>query len=455
MNETVKPVLMLGLPSVGEHSAFFTNFIIGQSVPSNFGLHSRSTFGMEVGRARNILTQMAIDLEAKYLMFIDEDVIGPAWGMKKLVYLMEIHPEWSGIGGLYATKSYPAEPLIYMDWFTGCHWGFRYGDLVGPIKACGMGFTILRLADMIDMPVESYEDRHPYTNQPYRVKRWFNTGRMDTPMPNGNTHHFWTEDMYFFKQCEALGRKFYVDTSVLCQHYDKKSGIFFTPPMENGVALRPDSWNHTPRTANLGAGGDISPYDVNVDLRKGAQIDFVCDVRSLPEAWTDQFDLVKSSHCLEHISHIDTEHTLQEWVRILKPGGTMVLNVPDMMWACKQIIENGGEISTYMQGVIWGDQGNTYWNQDPYGGTHEGRFLPWSFENNTHKNGFTAKSLGLLMQKAGLVNVNGELADMQLVIRGIKPIVTELGEKVLPTQTPEGEKEVKDGTEPIGTGSPV
>jgi SAM-dependent methyltransferase len=41
----------------------------------------------------------------------------------------------------------------------------------------------------------------------------------------------------------------------------------------------------------------------------------------------DSFDLVHSSHCLEHLR--DPRKGIQHWFRILKPGGYLVVTVPD------------------------------------------------------------------------------------------------------------------------------
>lgn len=43
---------------------------------------------------------------------------------------------------------------------------------------------------------------------------------------------------------------------------------------------------------------------------------------------------VYASHVLEHFSHRDTNRVLAEWYRALRPGGTLILNVPDLDWAC-------------------------------------------------------------------------------------------------------------------------
>ena len=47
---------------------------------------------------------------------------------------------------------------------------------------------------------------------------------------------------------------------------------------------------------------------------------------SYPDEWADRFDVLISSHVLEHMS--DTKGALADLVRILKPGGTAFIIVP-------------------------------------------------------------------------------------------------------------------------------
>jgi SAM-dependent methyltransferase len=57
----------------------------------------------------------------------------------------------------------------------------------------------------------------------------------------------------------------------------------------------------------------------------------------IPDA---SFDFVHSSHCLEHIC--DPRKALQNWLRILKPGGFLIVMVPD-----EDLYEQGVFPSTY------------------------------------------------------------------------------------------------------------
>jgi SAM-dependent methyltransferase len=81
---------------------------------------------------------------------------------------------------------------------------------------------------------------------------------------------------------------------------------------------------------DIGAGGDnlgnyayifpklinVSPWDVN---NGDAQY-----LKSVPDNY---YDFVHSSHCLEHLH--DPYIGLQNWWRVLKPGGYMIVMIPD------------------------------------------------------------------------------------------------------------------------------
>ena len=51
------------------------------------------------------------------------------------------------------------------------------------------------------------------------------------------------------------------------------------------------------------------------------------DARFMRGVEDNTYDFVYSSHCLEHVTHVD--QTLENWIRILKPGGHLYIVVPD------------------------------------------------------------------------------------------------------------------------------
>jgi SAM-dependent methyltransferase len=70
------------------------------------------------------------------------------------------------------------------------------------------------------------------------------------------------------------------------------------------------------------------------------------DAQSMPGVGDASFDFVHSTHCLEHL--VDPLVGLQNWFRILKPGGHLVVIVPD-----EDLYEQGVFPSTYNSDHKW------------------------------------------------------------------------------------------------------
>lgn len=69
----------------------------------------------------------------------------------------------------------------------------------------------------------------------------------------------------------------------------------------------------------------IRPEAMGFDDDPGPEVNWCGDAARLP--FPDRcFDYVYSSHCLEDFA--DTAGVLAEWVRVLRPGGRLVLYVP-------------------------------------------------------------------------------------------------------------------------------
>lgn len=73
--------------------------------------------------------------------------------------------------------------------------------------------------------------------------------------------------------------------------------------------------------------------DSNIDASifgRPAKYDIKADVTELSLFGTGSMDWVFSSHVLEHIPLPKVPDTLREWMRVIKPGGNLVLYLPDM-----------------------------------------------------------------------------------------------------------------------------
>jgi predicted SAM-dependent methyltransferase len=86
----------------------------------------------------------------------------------------------------------------------------------------------------------------------------------------------------------------------------------------------------SPIRLNLGCGGKILPNWVNVDLEgnwSGQKPDIVSDLRGLP--FDDGVaDEAQAIHVIEHFYRWEAEDLLREWMRVLKPGGLLILEAP-------------------------------------------------------------------------------------------------------------------------------
>lgn len=77
---------------------------------------------------------------------------------------------------------------------------------------------------------------------------------------------------------------------------------------------------------NLGSGSVRIPGFVNVDLCADEDVDVVADVRELPFMDSTVAEIY-ASHILEHIDY--DYPVLEEWARVLVPGGLITVSVPD------------------------------------------------------------------------------------------------------------------------------
>jgi len=86
-------------------------------------------------------------------------------------------------------------------------------------------------------------------------------------------------------------------------------------------------WIREGRGIDLGCGFDkVHPRCVSVDAVATPAVDIVGDITDLSRWGDGEFDWVFSSHALEDIP--DTAATLREWLRVLRPGGAIVLYCP-------------------------------------------------------------------------------------------------------------------------------
>lgn len=148
---------------------------------------------------------------------------------------------------------------------------------------------------------------------------------------------------------------------------------------------------------NLGCGRRIMKGYTNVDVapeRAGKQPDVICDIRNLYPFETNSVDEILSVHVVEHFHRYDIKYILKEWLRVLKPGRLMIIECPNLIEACKEIIANPertGDVKKIdAQMGMWPMYG------DPL---HQDELM-------MHKWGYTPHTLINLLRHIGLNNVS-------------------------------------------------
>ena len=75
-----------------------------------------------------------------------------------------------------------------------------------------------------------------------------------------------------------------------------------------------------------------------LNIQPGGDVDFVGDISNLEQFAEASCNKVYGSHVLEHVRQKDVEDTLMGIHRILKPGGQLLVSVPDWDILCHLFI---------------------------------------------------------------------------------------------------------------------
>lgn len=363
---------VIGVPSLGMVS---THFMVARAMlQSDLGIswvdkivldEELRSLGrpVDVATKKQFIAEFAVENGAEWVLYLDDDVIFPPQTLIQL-----LHRNKDIAGGVYWSKSNPSVPLIFNGHMKGSFQDWHVGDFI-QVDAMGMGLTLIKTKVFKAMPKPWFSLNYTFQEMEHKTTRDFGT----------------TEDLYFYKKAKDYGFQVWCDTSIQAFHYDKVTKQMF--------GIRPDYPQAIPGSdikprghkliADIGC-GESSPYfkegvPVRMDIRPEVKPDIVCDVRNIPEP-EQKYDIVYSSHTLEHFGFNGSVGLLKEWTRILKVGGELRLYLPNLEWACQEVVKNGGEIPQYAMYVFYGQQ---------------------DYPKNFHAAGFTPKTLKNLLESIG------------------------------------------------------
>lgn len=144
---------------------------------------------------------------------------------------------------------------------------------------------------------------------------------------------------------------------------------------------------------NVGCGKRILDGWFNCDVARDPEAtkdpDLLCDAKAIPLE-DNCADVLQAIHLLEHCPRWDTEVVLKEWHRLLKPGGKLILELPNLVKCCQNYLDGrmkGGKNPDQL--ARWGIYG------DPRTGNH------WM----CHLWGFSPEELMGILKEVGFIKI--------------------------------------------------
>ena len=384
----IDPLICLGIPTWGRVTTSWARAYRHLSGPLGSNLMEVEVKSKEIAAARNEIMSKAIGAGAEFLFFLGDDVLPEHDAMVRLLHRMWDNPDLTMATGIYWTKTHPTAPYLWKGLQRGPYLDWTQGEWF-QVDYAGCDLLMVRLDDRMK---ELGPD-------------WFRTDwdwENDGPIGNLNT-----EDLYFYTKTRDAGLTLWCDSGVQALHEDRETGIMFGLQVDFPQYL--DAAPRLPRAtvaatetliADIGCGKD-SPYFGDVgeaivtrfDSDATSKPDYRCDIRDLPVP-DKSFDLAYSRHALEHFGRTEAPEVLSEWVRILRVGGKLHLEVPNLLFAMRAIIDiedDNREAELYPWWQIFGRQDD---------------------EADVHRNGFTPRRLEKLL------DLHPDLTDISVEVRG-------------------------------------
>lgn len=153
--------------------------------------------------------------------------------------------------------------------------------------------------------------------------------------------------------------------------------------------------------------------EVRLDINPDVEPDIIASMTDMGSVEGEQFDAVWSSHNLEHLEAMDVSVALGEFVRVLNPGGFLLITLPDLQKVAELVAQDKLEDPAYDSpagpiapiDMIFGHRpsiarGNTFM---------------------AHRTGFTATTLKNALERESFERVRVERKGFDLWGVGYKP----------------------------------
>jgi len=349
----VTPLVAVGIPTWGKVSIKWAQARAHLGFPLGSSAVDIYIENEEIANARNAIVKQALDVKADYVFFLGDDVLAPG---NSVVQLLSRNVDM--VTGIYWTKGYPTRPYIWKGLQRGEYLDWKAGEFF-EIDFAGVDCTLIKT------------DVFRKVEYPWFSRDWL--WNSDQVKPS----EIATEDFYFYLKAKKAGFNLWADTSVQCAHEDRPSGALFTltTDMPQAGAVSTGEYKGL-KVADLGCGVDTPHFDfdctvVRFDISDKVKPNVRCDLHDIPEP-DESYDVAHSRHVLEHFGRHEAGALIHEWSRILKVGGKLIINVPNLLFAMRNILDAKSKHYEWWQ--LYGAQ------QNPYD-FHKNGFIPRTLEN--------------------------------------------------------------------------
>jgi len=208
--------VLIAVPSRGNVRVEWASMLMTLEMPVNLTYAMKIVTGETVEDARNTLVREARELEAKYIFFLDDDVLVPNQTISRMVYVME-NDDCDLLTAIVPVKSPGGEPCVFRKGHASSYWGWTFNERFS-VDSCGMAACMIRMDAFERVPEPWFE--------------WIKESK-------GPGHTFEVgEDVGFCERLKDAGGKLLADGGILCGHIDESGKVYTLPddcgPLERG-----------------------------------------------------------------------------------------------------------------------------------------------------------------------------------------------------------------------------
>lgn len=269
------------------------------------------------------------------------------------------------------------------------------GDVDKAIQTCldGISYNPLYI-EIYNILIRIYYDKQDWA----KVIRWC---EMVITIPLPDAMHSYQPSEYTFVPYDRLCFAYYHMGEIQKSFQANEKALSSNPTGDNLQrclfnqkflldCLRKDGQG---KKLNLGCGGKRLKDYVNCDVVKTSYTDDVFSMVEIPYK-DGTINGIYCEHALEHLGHNESVKAIQEFSRVLQPGGELQLYVPDLERCCIGYLNNN-------QDVINGYPAKEWFKYTVYGIQKDENGVPAEYQQ--HKTGFNKIELVELLENNELI----------------------------------------------------